>query len=238
MKETDLYIPVKELLEADGYNIKAEVFDADIAAIKGDELMIVELKTSLNMKLILQAVKRQRMTDNVYVAVPRPVYKKRFSKDIKEREYLLRRLSLGLIYVSFEAQHPYAVVKFPPAPFNMKISRGKTTKKTERLIKEHKGRSADYNSGGSVRTKLVTAYRENSLKIAFFLKEKDSMKTKELRDAGCPEKTADILYKNYYGWFEKVGRAEYRLSKSGEKAIVKYNKIIENIINDSGNEKD
>lgn len=237
MKETDLYKPVKELLLADGYNIKAEVSDVDIAAIKGDELLIVELKTSLNMKLVLQAVKRQRMTDNVYIAIPRPVYKKRFNKDIRDREYLLRRLSLGLIYVSMEAENPYATVKFSPAPFNMKISRGKTTKKSEKLIKEHNGRSDDYNTGGSVRTKLVTAYRENSLKIAFILKEKDSMKTKELRDAGCPEKTAEILYKNYYGWFEKIGRAEYRLTKSGEKAIIKYRQVIKNIVKDSENEK-
>lgn len=237
MKETDLYNPVKELLEAEGYNIKAEVSDVDIAAIKENELLIVELKTSLNLKLILQAVKRQRLTETVYVAIPRPVYKKRFNKDIRDKEYLLKRLSLGLIYVNFESEKPYAAVKFDPAQFNMKISRGKSGRKTKLLIKEHQSRSDDYNTGGSVRTKLVTAYRENSLKIAYILKDSNSMKTKELRDAGAPDKTTEILYKNYYGWFEKVGRAEYKLTEQGEKAIIKYRQIIKNIIRDSDYEK-
>ncbi len=232
MKEVELYNPVKTLLESEGYDIRAEVAGVDISAIKDDDLLIVEMKTAFNMKLLMQAVKRQRMSSNVYIAIPRPTNQKRFSKDNKDREYLLRRLSIGLIYIILEVEDPYAVFVFPPGYFNMNISRGRTTKRTQRLIKEHKGRSKNYNTGGSVRTKLVTAYRENSLKIAYTLKDRESMKTKELREAGCSDKTTTILYDNHYGWFEKVGRAEYTLSEDGEKALTKYRDIVKHIVKD------
>lgn len=237
MKEVELYNPVKALLESEGYNIRAEVAGVDISAIKDDELLIVEMKTAFNMKLLMQAVKRQRMSENVYIAIPRPTYKKRFSKDNKDRDYLLRRLSIGLIYVVIDIEDPYAVFVFPPGEFNMKISRGKSAKRTQKLMKEHRGRSENYNTGGSVRTKLVTAYREKSLKIAYLLKGRDAMKTKELREAGCPEKTTTILYDNHYGWFIKVGHAEYVLSEAGEKALKEYRDIVKHIVKDRSNEK-
>jgi len=236
MKETELYNPVKSLLEALGYDIKAEVSDVDIAAVREDELLIVELKTLFNMKLLMQAVKRQRLTEKVYIAIPRPAYKKRFSKDIKEKEFLLRRLSLGLIYVVMQVEKPYASIVFEPRPFNMNLSIAKTKKRREKLLKEYNGRTSDYNTGGSVRTELVTAYRENALQIAYFLNKYENMKTKELRDAGCSGKTTSILYDNYYGWFEKVGRAEYRLSASGKEAVVKYRQIVKHIIKEQNDE--
>ena len=135
MKETELYLPVKKLLEEDGYEIRAEVSGADITAVKGDELLIVEMKISFNLKLLMQAVKRQRMTDNVYIAIPSPTYKKRFSKEMNDREYLMRRLSQGLIYVITETEDTYAVKKFHPKPINMKKILGITSTKTKRLIK-------------------------------------------------------------------------------------------------------
>lgn len=233
MKETELYEPVKKLLADEGYEIRGEVAGADIAAVKGDELLLVEMKTSLNMRLLLQAVKRQRLTDKVFIAVPRPQYKKRFSRDIKDREYLLRRLSLGLIYVVTEVEVPYASIVFEPLPFNMKLSMAKTKKKKVKLLNEYKGRSGDFNIGGSVKTKLVTAYRENSLKIAYYLNKNEQMKTKELREAGCPETSTSILYDNHYGWFEKTGRAEYKLSDSGKEALVKYSQIVKHIIKEN-----
>lgn len=232
MKEVELYSPVKKLLESEGYNIRAEVTGVDISAIKDEDLLIVEMKTAFNMKLLMQAVKRQRMSQTVYIAIPRPTYKKRFSKDNKDREYLLRRLAIGLIYIVLDVEDPYAVFVFHPKDFNMKLSRGKSTKRTKRLMNEHKGRSENYNTGGSVRTKLVTAYRENSLKIAYTLKDGESMKTKEIRDAGCCDKTTTILYNNHYEWFEKVGRGEYKLNENGQKALVKYRDILKHIVKD------
>ena len=55
-----------------GYQVQGEVDGCDITAIMGDELVVVELKTSFNLKLLSQAVKRQRVADSVYVAIPKP----------------------------------------------------------------------------------------------------------------------------------------------------------------------
>lgn len=236
MKETELYKPVKKLLEEKGYVIKGEVDDADIAAVREDELLIVELKTSFSIKLLTQAAKRQRMTDFVYIAIPRPVYKKRFNKDFKDREFLLRRLGLGLILVAMDAKEPYAVIAIEPGGFDFKRSRAASAKKTASLLREHAGRSSDFNTGGSVRKKLVTAYRENALMIAYVLNKNGCMKTRDLKNSGCPANTTAILYDNHYEWFEKTARAQYRLSKKGKKALVEYREILKHIVKEENDE--
>jgi hypothetical protein len=229
VKETDLYIPVKELLTELGYDIRSEVRDVDIAAIKGDELIIIELKTSYNLKLIIQAAKRQRLTDQVYIAIPRPVYKKRFARDFKDREFLLRRLGLGLIFVAMDAEQPYAKIVFEPTVFDMNRSQINSRKRKNKLLKEFEGRSTNYNTGGSVKQKLVTAYRERSLKIACIMADYDIVSTKKVKEEGGPAETTKILYDNYYGWFEKVGRGKYRISDSGARALTEYAGILKNI---------
>ena len=45
MYETELYAPVKAFLEAQGYEVKAEIKGCDVVAIRGEEApLIVELK--------------------------------------------------------------------------------------------------------------------------------------------------------------------------------------------------
>ena len=71
MRETDLYEPIKALLESQGYAVKAEVGPADVVAVRDDEPpVIVELKTAFSLSLLHQAIERQAITDSVYVAVP------------------------------------------------------------------------------------------------------------------------------------------------------------------------
>ena len=46
MKETDLYHPIKRFFEESGYEVKAEITDCDIVAIKeasGDLMQIMEI---------------------------------------------------------------------------------------------------------------------------------------------------------------------------------------------------
>ncbi|MBN1623429.1 MAG: hypothetical protein JXN10_05140 [Clostridia bacterium] len=229
MKETDLFQPVKELLEELGYDIRSEVRDADIAAMKDGELIIVELKTSYNLKLIIQATKRQRLTENVYIAIPRPVYKKRFKRDFKDKEYLLKRLGLGLIFVAMDVENPYAAVVMDPCDFDMERSRVNSGKRKSRLLEEYRGRSANYNKGGSVRAKLITAYREKALSVAFIMKGSDSVTGSEIKKEGGPPDATNILYNNYYGWFEKLGRGTYRLSDEGQRALEEGIEILESI---------
>ena len=65
MKETDLYLPLKKFLEKQGYEVKAEVENCDVVAVKvpaanekAQPATIIELKLSLNLEVILQAVDR------------------------------------------------------------------------------------------------------------------------------------------------------------------------------------
>ena len=61
MPETDLYSPVKKLLTEMGYSVKAEIMDADVFGVKGEETIAVELKLSLNLDVIVQAALRQKV---------------------------------------------------------------------------------------------------------------------------------------------------------------------------------
>ena len=70
--ESDLYGPVREYLEKLGYEVKGEVKGCDITAMRGGELIVVELKRGFTLELVYQAMDRQRVADGVYVAVPLP----------------------------------------------------------------------------------------------------------------------------------------------------------------------
>jgi hypothetical protein len=69
MKESDLYIPVRNWLIARGYEIHVEIFDADIVAVKDGELTAVELKACLSSDLYRQCCNRARWADYVIAAV-------------------------------------------------------------------------------------------------------------------------------------------------------------------------
>ena len=52
MKEADLYPPLKAFLEAQGYEVKAEIGACDIMALRaGDPPLVVEMKLSYNLSL-------------------------------------------------------------------------------------------------------------------------------------------------------------------------------------------
>ena len=69
MAEVELYGPIKQFLEAQGYMVKGEIGPCDIVAVRGDEgPVVVELKERLNFALILQAVDRLTISDAVYIA--------------------------------------------------------------------------------------------------------------------------------------------------------------------------
>lgn len=97
MKETDLFPPVRNYLESHGYNVHAEVGNCDIVATKNNETIILEMKLQLSVKLICQAVIRQKVESTVYIVIPQKRISKR--QDFKEIKHLLRRLELGLITV-------------------------------------------------------------------------------------------------------------------------------------------
>jgi len=224
MRESDLYLPIKNFFTELGYLVKAEVKDADVTAIKDDEVVIIEMKTSLNVKLLYQACQRQRLTDYVYVAIPKPSYKVYRSKSFKEKLYLLKRLHLGLLLVSDTVK-----VELDPKPFSVQASQRVSKKKKQIHLKEFQNRMGDSNIGGVTKTKIMTAYKEQTILIASELYEPKSIK--ELKAIHGFQKTSSILQKNFYNWFERVERGVYQLSEKGRKDLLQYETFINEMKN-------
>ena len=198
--EVDLYEPIRMHFIKQGYRVNGEVHDCDLTAVKEDDLVIVELKLTLNIDLLLQATRRQRLTDLVYIAIPKPkrISRKRWNDVI----HLVRRLELGLITVSFASNRKKVEFVSHPEPFDRGPS--KNRRKKAALIAEIEGRSADYNVGGSNKIKIMTAYKENCIQIACYLEKLGQMSPKALAALGTGAKTQSMLHKNYYKWFENL----------------------------------
>ncbi len=215
-KETDLYAPVKAMLEAKGYDVKAEVTGCDVVAVKDDEpMVIVELKLAFSIDLVLQGIQRQSLVDDVYLGVHAPdTPAKRKNWRSRQRGYvkLCRMLGLGLMLVDpSAAMKRQTKVLADPAPYTPRKNKRRQT----RLMMEFMARTGDPNTGGTNRTKIITAYRQDALRCAAALEGRGNLKVSEIRDAAGVEKAAAILQKNHYGWFERVDRGIYRLSPAG-----------------------
>ena len=224
MLETELYRPVYDYLVRQGHTVHSEVKNCDITAVKGNELVVVEMKTSFNLKLLAQGVRRQRAADSVYLAIPVPRGGKR-SPGWRDMCMLLRRLEMGLILVSPDTEHPVEIVFHPHTFDRLKSSRtGKKLRKD--IIREAEARYADYNEGGSTRRKLMTAYRENSVFIACCLMKYGQLSPAQLKKLGTGNKTASILAKNYYGWFERAARGLYNLHARTEQDLGEYPELV------------
>ena len=216
MKESDLYLPIKQLLESQGYEVKGEIEHCDVMAVRGDESpVIIELKLTLNLNVILQAVDRLNLTSKVYIGVPKQC--KVLQKNGKRTTKLLRMLGLGLLVVNKNRKVPRADILFDPGDYQPK----KSAYRQERLLGEFAQRMGDPNQGGQeTRKGVVTAYRQNAMAIARFLSDNGPSKASHVADVLHQSKARDILYNNVYGWFERVSLGVYELSPRGIREIL------------------
>ena len=93
-------------------------------------------------------------------------------------------------------------------------------------MSEVQGRTTNLNTGGSVRTELVTAYREGCLKLVAALDALGPQSPAQLARTGTGKKTGDMLRKNHYGWFVHLGHALWGLSERGRQAAKDYKELI------------
>ena len=228
--ETDLFIPVRDFFINNGYSVKSEVKNCDITAVKGDELLVVELKKNFNATLLIQAVKRQQVANMVYIAVSMPK-KGVFTRKWKDICYLVRRLELGLIVVSFLKSGPQVEVILNPKPFDRNQSQRVSKKKRNEIITEINGRHLDLNTGGSTGRKLVTAYKENAIEIGCYLKKYGPLTPKQLEKMGTGTKTGSILRKNFYGWYDRVSKGLYQISPEGNRSLAEYPELVDFYLN-------
>ena len=218
MRETTLYPPVKAFLEAQGYAVKGEVTGCDLVAIRGDEPpVIVELKTRFSLALVFQGIARQGFSDTVYLAVPP------FSDRTTRRQdalALCRRLGLGLLTVQREAR-PFVEALLDPAVYRPR----RRTLKLGRLLREFQRRVGDPTAGGSTRRQIMTAYRQDSLRCAWHLRQRGPTKAALVAKATGAARAGAILRVDYYGWFERAAdtpRGVYGLTPKGQAALEDY----------------
>jgi hypothetical protein len=213
MRETDLYPPVKAFLEDQGYVVKGEVGAADVVAIRGAEPpLVVELKLGFSLALFHQCVERLKVSDDVYMAVAHKAGKP-FYKAVKANTTMARRLGLGLLTVRLE--DGLVTVHCDPGPYAPR----KNAKRKATLLREFARRQGDPNDGGQTRAGLVTAYRQDAVKIAVYLFEVGACKGADVaKETGVKRATA-MMRDNHYGWFEKVEKGIYGITPDGADAV-------------------
>jgi hypothetical protein len=214
--EASLYLPVKRFLERLGYTVKGEICGCDLVARRSDEPpLIVELKLRFTLALLLQGVDRLAVSDRVYLAVPRPPRRARgLSPEAPAVRRLCRRLGLGLLVVGRQS----VTVIEEPVPYRPRLAR----QRTMRLIAEFDRRHGDPNVGGRNRAPVVTAYRQDALRVAGALAANGAMRLADLRATTGVADAAAILQRNVYGWFARLARGTYGLSEAGQDALGRF----------------
>jgi hypothetical protein len=212
MKESDLYLPLKRFLESQNYEVKGEVHDCDALAVRGSEVpVVVELKLSLNLSVVLQAVARLSLTPKVYIGIPKRC--KVLNNRRKHIYKLLRMLGLGLMIIDTERDAGNVKVLLDPGEYKPR----KSKRRQERLLGEFMKRVGDPNLGGMEKKKgIVTAYRQRSLAIARFLHTQGPTKASQIALALEEPKARDIVYRDVYGWFDRVSLGVYEISPRGK----------------------
>jgi len=220
IKETDLYVPVKRFLEGQGYEVKAEIGDSDVVALRGDDPpVVVELKTAFTLQLVFQGIGRQTLTDLVYLAVPDPGRVSRRSlwgRHYRDIVKLCRMLGLGLITVGAgDPASAHVEAHLDPGPYRPRAN----AKRQALLLAEFQRRVGDPNTGGTTRRAIVTAYRQDALRCARHLDRHGPTKASAVAKSTGVTRAQNILQRDVYGWFQRVERGVYRLTPVGVKGL-------------------
>ena len=212
-RESDLYGPIKAYLETQGYEVKGEVGPADLMARRGDEPpVIVELKLRPSLSLYHQAIARLTITDDVYIAIPRPKGRNA-RRMLRDNHAMCRRLALGLITV--REDDGLVEVQCDPGPYAPR----KNKTRQDKLLRAFEALRGDPNDGGATRHGIVTAYRQDALACAAYLAETGAEKGALVAKATGVKAATRIMRDNHYGWFGKVETGVYDLTDAGRKGL-------------------
>jgi hypothetical protein len=134
-------------------------------------------------------------------------------------------LGLGLIVIDPERKIGSVEVLADPGEYRPR----KSKHLQERLLGEFAKRVGDPNVGGAEKRKgVMTAYRQRALAIAGLLEQQGPIKASHVAQALQEPKARNILYRNVYGWFDRVSIGIYELSHRGRKEIPLWGEKMEN----------
>lgn len=220
MRETDLAAPVVAFLAGQGYAVKSEVGACDLVAVRdGEPPVVVELKRRFSLDLLLQGVDRLAVSEVVYLAFPADSAGEAWKRRRRAVLKTCRRLGLGILVLRPLPDGGYTVLpELDPGPYRPRPD----TRRRSRLLKEFANRVGDPNTAGSTRVKIVTAYRQDALRLAAALAAVGVLPVAALRPLAVSVPAARLLQQNVYGWFERERRGHYRLSPAGTAALVTF----------------
>jgi hypothetical protein len=136
--ESSLYLPVKRFLEGLGFEVKGEVCGCDVVALdQGTPAAVVigELKLSFTLELVLQAVDRSAVCDEVWLAVRASVRGRGRESDARVKK-LCRLLGFGLLAVSNSGK---VEVLVEPVPWRPR----RDAERRSKIVDEHRRRQGD-----------------------------------------------------------------------------------------------
>ena len=209
--ETELYPPVKAFIEELGFEAKGEVAGCDLVAMRAgaDEFVVViEMKRTFNLELVLQGVARSSVCDEVWLAVGHSKTGTGRLADARVGR-LCRRMGFGLLAVSRSGAVNLLVEPAPYAPRRNVAGRSK-------LMEEHRRRQGDPMRGGSPGRPIMTAYRQQALRVAAALADGPG-RPRDLK-ALVPN-AQSILSNNYHCYFVRLKHGLYGLTEAGRAAI-------------------
>jgi hypothetical protein len=138
---------------------------------------------------------------------------KRWRNGLKANVKLARTIGLGIMTVRLEdglvQVHCDPVVSRPR----------KNPQRKAALLKEFAKRNGDPSKGGATRAGLVTAYRQDAIKIAAHLADHGACRGSDVRDATGVARATTMMRDNHYGWFGKVMTGVYDLTDAGRAAM-------------------
>ena len=215
--ETSLYLPVKRHLESLGFAVKGEICGCDVVALPrepgGDSapvgIVIAELKLTFTLELVLQAIDRTAVCDEVWVAIQASRRGRGREGDARVKK-LCRFLGIGMMAVTATGKVEVIVGPVPWKPRS-------NAKRRSKIVTEHRRRQGDPALGGSTRRPIMTAYRQQALACAAAMAEAPA-RPRDLKRS-IPD-APKILHRNVYDWFVKVERGVYALSDAGRAALV------------------
>ena len=208
-RESDLYPAIKAHLTRQGYEVKGEVGAADVVAVKGDAVLVVEMKTGFSLSLFHQGIARQAVTDDVWLAVPAGGQRKALLANVG----MARRLRLGVMTVRL--RDGFVEVLAEPVPFTPR----KQPKKAKALKKAFARLKGDPNAGGATRHGLVTGYRQDAVACARFLAVHGPSTGARIKAWAEVPAATRIMADDHYGWFMRVSRGVYDLTAAGRKGL-------------------
>ena len=146
-----MFEPVKALLKSQGFpNVFGEVCDIDVYGHDGKGTRVsVEMKKSLNVKVLSQAMDNVSTSHYAYVAVP-------YVKGLRYSWKVLRKLGLGLI-----------VVKGGKATISLKAPNNNPRRTLIKRIMPHHSKTV----GGKKTGENPTAYSETMQRVVKYLKD-------------------------------------------------------------------